>query len=370
MRNFRILREIADEATALFAQDAAVVLDIGCNDGTLLNCYPPKFTRYGVDPSDVAQQIKGDITVIQDVFPSGELLERLNGGTIDIITSIAMFYDLEDPIAFSRAIKSVPSPPDSIWVFEMSPPHMPMMLKQNSYDTICHEHIEYYSLAVIENIMARAGLKLFNVQQNNINGGSIRCYATHANTYTYKRDEFFRNIRALRRSEFDLELDTDKPYKHFQERLNIHREELSELLKKLKSQRKSIHIYGASTKGNTILQWCGIDHRIIDVAAERNPDKYRAAFRTLGDGHSNCQRSRIAGDEARLLSGAPLALQGRVSRAREGNARQGNRLDCPAADDRDHHPRELICCGTGSPPRESRYAATSERSDKKSDYAE
>jgi hypothetical protein len=271
------LREIAEEAAALFARDSAVVLDIGCNDGTLLNCYPSKFTRYGVDPSDVAQQIKGDITVIQDVFPSGELLERLNGSTIDVITSIAMFYDLEDPIGFCRAIKNVLSP-DGIWIFEMS--YMPMMLKQNSYDTICHEHIEYYSLAVIENIMTRAGLKLFNVEQNNINGGSIRCYATHANTFTYKRDDFFRNIRELRRSEFDLELDTDKPYRHFQERLNIHREELTVLLRKLKSEHKKIHIYGASTKGNTILQWCGIDHRIIDVAAERNPDKYGAL--TLG----------------------------------------------------------------------------------------
>ena len=275
MRNH--LRQLADEATALLGKPAATVLDIGCNDGTLLNNYPKSFARFGVDPSDVAQEVGPEITVVQDVFPSAELIEKLAGRKCDIVTSIAMFYDLEDPIAFTRAIKSILSE-DGIWIFEMS--YMPSMLKVNSYDTICHEHLEYYSLAVIEFVMGRAGMKIFNVEQNSINGGSIRCYATHANTFAYKRDEFQQNIRAMRRQEFDMELDTDKPYRNFQERLNVHRAELTALLHKLKAQKKSIHIYGASTKGNTILQWCGIDHRIIDVAAERNPDKYGA--KTLG----------------------------------------------------------------------------------------
>ena len=165
--------------------------------------------RFGVDPSDVSREISKDITVVQDVFPSAELTEKLGGGKCDIVTSIAMFYDLEDPIAFTRAIKNILSP-DGIWIFEMS--YMPSMLQFNSYDTICHEHLEYYSLAVIEFIMARAEMKIFNVEHNAINGGSIRCYATHANTFTYRRAEFRQNIRAMRRHEFDMELDTDKPY--------------------------------------------------------------------------------------------------------------------------------------------------------------
>jgi hypothetical protein len=154
------------------------------------------------------------------------------------------------------------------------------MLKMNSYDTICHEHLEYYSLAVIEYILKRAGMKVFNVALNDINGGSLRCYATHEESFAYKRDEYQQNLKAMRQEEFDLELDTDKPYKHFQDRINVHREELTGVLKKLKRDGKHVHIYGASTKGNTILQWCGIDGRIIDMAAERNPDKYGA--RTLG----------------------------------------------------------------------------------------
>jgi hypothetical protein len=123
-------------------------------------------------------------------------------------------------------------------------------------------------------------MKVFNVTRNNINGGSIRCFATHADNFRYKSDVFFKNIKIIRQEEFDLELDTDKPYKNFQERVNVHKLKLMDLLKKLKKEHKKIHIYGASTKGNTILQWCGIDNRIIDVAAERNPDKYGAY--TLG----------------------------------------------------------------------------------------
>lgn len=274
----RHLQGIVEEAMEMTdRKESATVLDIGCNDGTLLEFYPASFTKFGVDPSDVAQEIKAPINVVQDIFPSEELISRLDGRTFDIITSIAMYYDLEDPIAFTREIKQILSP-EGIWVIEMS--YMPTMLKMTSYDTICHEHIEYYSLAVIEYILKQAGMKVVNVSHNDINGGSLRCQATHISNFTYKRDEFQQNIKAMRLEEFDLELDTDKPYRHFQDRINVHKEELNSLLKKLKKEGKKIHIYGASTKGNTILQWCGIDHRIIDCAAERNPDKYGAM--TLG----------------------------------------------------------------------------------------
>jgi len=271
------LRSIVDEAITTFNKPLARVLDIGCNDGTLLGYYPNKYEKYGIDPSDVAQEIQGNITVVQDIFPSDELKDHLQGKQIDILTSIAMFYDLEDPIEFTKGIKNILSP-EGIWIFEMS--YMPTMLKMTAYDTICHEHLEYYSLAVIEYIMKKSGMKIFNVSLNSINGGSIRCFATHAENFTYKKDTFVKNIKSMHQEEFDLELDTDKPYKNFQDRINIHREELISLLKQLKQEGKKIHIYGASTKGNTILQWCGIDQRIIDCAAERNPDKYGAS--TLG----------------------------------------------------------------------------------------
>jgi SAM-dependent methyltransferase len=273
----RHLKGIAERASSMLAKSSAAALDIGCNDGTLLGCYPESYTLFGVDPSDVAQEYRGRATIVQDVFPSPELERVLAGRKLDIVTSIAMFYDLEDPVGFTREIKKILAP-DGLWIFEMS--YMPSMLKLNSYDTICHEHLEYYSLAVIDYILAKAGMKLVNVELNSINGGSIRCFATHAESLAYRDREAQQQIRQLRQEEFDLELDTDKPYRNFQDRINVHRDELNQLLRKLKREGKSIHIYGASTKGNTILQWCGIDSRIVDFAAERNEDKYGAL--TLG----------------------------------------------------------------------------------------
>lgn len=271
------LKGIVESALERHPIQKGMVLDIGCNDGTLLRSYPQGIEKYGVDPSDVGQSGTGEYTVVQDIFPSSELTKLIGTKKFEIITSIAMFYDLEDPVGFVKSIRDHLAE-EGLWIFEMS--YMPLMLKQNSYDTICHEHLEYYHLAVLENILKLAEMKIVDATLNEINGGSIRCYAMHQNSFKYKNEEAMARIRELRRQEFDLELDTDKPFKNFQDRINVHREELNELLKGLKREGKKIHIYGASTKGNTILQWCGIDHRIIDCAAERNPDKYGAI--TLG----------------------------------------------------------------------------------------
>ena len=271
------LREVAQSAQVMVNKPDAIVLDIGCNDGTLLKSYPKDFERFGIDPSDVASEVGDDIPVVRDLFPSEELRQRLGPAKCDIVTAIAMFYDLEDPVQFARSVKDILSP-DGIWVTEMS--YMPTMLAMNSYDTICHEHLEYYSLTVIEKTMSRSELKVVRVGLNAINGGSLRCYIAHAGSFKYKNEEWARQIRRMRQQEFDLELDTDKPYRNFQDRINVHRDKLVTLLKGIKKEGKRIHIYGASTKGNTILQWCGIDNRLIDCASERNPDKYGA--RTIG----------------------------------------------------------------------------------------
>jgi SAM-dependent methyltransferase len=272
------LSEIAATASAMVGKAKAAVLDIGCNDGTLLRAYPKSYRKFGVDPSDIVLEVKDKgIKVVNDLFPSPELDRILGKTKLDIVTSIAMFYDLEDPVAFARNIERYLAP-EGIWIVEMS--YMPKMLEMNSYDTICHEHLEYYSLAVLEKIMDRAGMKVVRAEENDINGGSIRCYVTKKGSIKHLRPEWRAQIAAMRQREFDLELDTDKPYQHFQDRINVHAEKLLELLKKLKKDGKKIHIYGASTKGNTILQWCGIDHRIVEYAAERNPDKFGA--RTIG----------------------------------------------------------------------------------------
>ncbi len=271
------LQQIVREALATVDhKEHPTVLDIGCNDGTLLSYYPESCCRVGIDPSNAVQAVGAGITVIQDVFPSEELKKQAPE-KFDIITSIAMVYDLEQPVEFCKGIKGILSH-QGVWIFEMS--YMPKMLEMNSYDTICHEHLEYYSLAVLENTLKRADLKIFDATLNDINGGSIRCWATHTDNFRYKNKQALSRLQNLRRQEFDLELDTDKPYSNFQARIDLHRDQLNHLLSTLKANQQTIHIYGASTKGNTILQWCGIDHRLIDYAAERNPDKFGA--HTLG----------------------------------------------------------------------------------------
>jgi hypothetical protein len=157
---------------------------------------------------------------------------------------------------------------------------MPSMLRMNSYDTICHEHLEYYSLAVLEFILDRADMRIFRGTLNDSNGGSIRAFASHKASVRYRRKDLAGELESLRRQEFDLELDTGKPYRNFQRNVDRHKDALSQMLRELRRAGKTIHVYGASTKGNTILQLCGLDHSVIDYAADRNPDKFGA--RTIG----------------------------------------------------------------------------------------
>ncbi len=274
MRNH--LKEIVDSTLSMLKKDNCNVLDIGCNDGTLLGYYPAAFDKYGCDPSDVAQEVK-NAKVVQDIFPSAELNGLMEEKKMDVITSIAMFYDLESPVDFVKNIKHFLSP-EGIWVFEMS--YMPHMLELDSYDTICHEHLEFYSLAVLEKIVSMADMKIFKISFNDINGGSIRCYATHKESGLYFNKENYKLMNEVRQKEFDLELDTDKPYVAFQYRIEKVKAELHDLLVNLKKEGKKVHVYEASTKGNTILQWCDINNMLVDYAAERNPDKYGAY--TLG----------------------------------------------------------------------------------------
>lgn len=271
------LKGIAAVALSIVGDKSPAVLDIGCNDGTLLKSYPESAKRFGVDPSDAARAIAPPITVVPTVFPSEAAREAFRGQKFDVVTSIAMFYDLEDPVAFAREIESLLAP-QGIWIFEMS--YLPAMLETNSFDTICHEHLEYYSLAVIEFILEKTGLQLFKIAFNDINGGSIRCYAAKTGNARYGTPADLAAIDETRLKEFELALDTDEPYTTFQARIEAIREQLLVLLSEITARGERVHVYGASTKGNTLLQWCGIDHKLIECAADRNPDK-DGAF-TLG----------------------------------------------------------------------------------------
>jgi SAM-dependent methyltransferase len=275
----RHLAEIVASALSIVAPSQHRVLDIGCNDGTLLGHVPPAFERWGVDPSDIAATIPAPVKVINTVFPSDKATHALRGLTFDLVTSVAMFYDLEDPVGFARNINGLLAD-EGVWVLEMS--YMPLMLAMNSFDTVCHEHLEYYSLSVLNTIMSRAGLRIFQVSLNWINGGSIRCYVCKADCFRYDTTEARDLIRRLQVNEFDMQLDTSVPYVAFQLRIEALRTEMTALLARLHADGRSIHVYGASTKGNVLLQWYGIDSYKIPFAADRNPDKAGAI--TLGTG--------------------------------------------------------------------------------------
>ncbi len=268
---------IVGSALSLIEPQHKRVLDIGCNDGTLLKCYPEDFELWGFDPSDIAQEIDDAIQVVGTVFPSSQGRARIGERKFDVITSIAMFYDLEDPIDFAKNIKSLLGD-QGIWILEMS--YMPLMLKMNSFDTVCHEHLEYYSLDVLNYIANAAGLRIFKVSLNEINGGSIRCYVCHEDCIKYDTREDMDYMRRLQLMEFEMQLDTDEPYRAFQERIESLREEMTELMGRVRAAGETVHVYGASTKGNVLLQWYNIDNYKIEYASDRNPQKDGAM--TLG----------------------------------------------------------------------------------------
>jgi hypothetical protein len=247
------------------------VLDIGSNDCTLLKAYGVQgIDRVGIDPTGkkFAQYYPDDVKLVPDFF-SAEAYASTGAKPAKIITSIAMFYDLEDPIAFARQIEmSLAS--DGIWHFEQS--YMPSMLRLNSYDTICHEHLEYYSLGVVKTILDAAGMKVVDVIMNNVNGGSFAVTATKKGNSAIRQNDAV--IDWLLEQEDRMGLNTPKPYRDFEERVFRHREDLIRLIKALRADGKSVLGYGASTKGNVVLQFCGFGPDDIPAIADVNPEKF------------------------------------------------------------------------------------------------
>lgn len=247
-----------------------VVLDIGSNDATLLKSYKsPNLKRIGIDPTGVkfSKYYPEDIKLVPDFF-SAEKFHSASTQSAKIVTSIAMFYDLEDPVGFAREVHSILSD-DGVWHFEQS--YMPSMLRMNSYDTICHEHIEYYSLGVIAKILSKAGFVLLDVQMNAVNGGS---FAVTVGKVGSARRPNSTVIQWLLEQEVRMGLETPRPFREFEERVFRHREDLRRLIHGLVKDGKKVFGYGASTKGNVLLQFCGFTPQEIPFIAEVNPDKF------------------------------------------------------------------------------------------------
>jgi hypothetical protein len=249
-----------------------LVVDIGCNDGTLLDGYASPGLRYiGFDPSDVGRYaVEKGYEVVRDFYSAEALRRRHPEQKAKAITSIAMFYDLENPRATVVDIAEALAE-RGIWVMELH--YLPAMLEANAFDAIVHEHLEYYSLAVLERLVGEAGLEVVAAELNDINGGSIRLFIGHQGAHA-QTPEQAEELGRLRVNEFELALDAPEPYEAFRQRVEKVRDDLLALCRELHSEGKTIHVYGASTKGNTILQYAGIDSSLIAAAADRNPDKW------------------------------------------------------------------------------------------------
>ena len=250
--------------------DGDMVVDIGSNDATSLKAYKGNYQKVGIDPTGAKfkQYYTDDICLIPDFFSARLLIEKFPTRKAKIVTSIAMFYDLEDPGQFVQEIHDILDD-EGVWHFEQS--YMPAMLKTNSYDTLCHEHLEFYSLRVVKDLLERHGLRVIDVQVNPVNGGSFAVTAC-------KKDASFRGnppvIDWMLLEEEKMGLQTSAPYLAFAERTFSHRDSLLNLIEALVADGKKIIGYGASTKGNVLLQFCGLTTSHIACIAEVNPEKY------------------------------------------------------------------------------------------------
>ena len=247
-----------------------IVLDIGSNDGTLLSNYPDGVLPVGMDPTAAKfrEYYQPRVTVIPDFFSAEKFLAQTGGKKARLVTSIAMLYDLESPLDFVRQISSILRK-DGVWHFEQS--YMPSMIQVNAYDTVCHEHLEYYGLRQIQWMLQRGGMKILDVEINDINGGSFAVTAALESSDLSANDSQIRKIL-----EWESIFETLEPYEKFAMRVSAHRTKLCEKISAIRQKGALILGYGASTKGNVILQYCGLTPQQIPAIAEVNPDKFGA----------------------------------------------------------------------------------------------
>lgn len=260
-----------------------VWLDIASNDGTLLSFVPDKMIRVGIDPADdsfVVDAMAVADYIVQDYFSASAYPV---GKKASVVTCIAMFYDLDDPIPFLRDVHHVMDD-NGLFVLQMS--YTPLMLHQLAFDNICHEHVYYYTLLTISNMLQSAGFKVMDCQLNDVNGGSFRIYAMKAQGDVKEfgsqpyRDVCRFRVDSLTEMELATGINHPEGWLEFFWRINNLKQLTVDFIRREKEKGKTIWGYGASTKGNTLLQFFGLDHTLIDGIAERSP--YKFGRRTVG----------------------------------------------------------------------------------------
>ncbi len=242
------------------------VVDIGSNDNTLLQAYGRQdIYRVGFEPSQIGAEVKKNhgIVVFNEYFSAAPLL--FMNHRAKVVTSIAMFYGLQDPHPFIEDVKTILHP-DGVWVLQLA--YVPAILKRNAFDGICHEHVAYYSLATLERLLGMHGLHVFDAKLIDLNEGSIRLYVSSS-----PRGESERLLE-IRKLEKAAELDSLEPYRAFSDRVAMIKGEVRRFLERAREQGAEVNAYGASTKGNTLLQYFGIGPDLVAAIWERQPQKW------------------------------------------------------------------------------------------------
>lgn len=266
-------------------KEKKVWLDIACNDGTLLSFIDGvSFYRVGIDPIEdkyINEAKTFADSIVQDYFTYDAWERAKAPKKADVVTSIAMFYDLQDPFTFAQDVEKVLDD-NGIWVLQLS--YTPLMIKQLAFDNILGEHYAYHNLSSVQRILATANMKVLNAELNDVNGGSIRIYAVknNANMNIFgtapRRDVWAMNVQAIFNNEHHYEnLPT---WYDFGNNISILKMKTTHFIDKVNREGKSVWGYGASTKGNTLLQYFDLDNTKIEAIAERNPDKW--GLHTIG----------------------------------------------------------------------------------------
>jgi len=246
-----------------------LVLDIGCNDGTLLRSYRQKgLILTGFEPAEnlVDDARKGTDWIFNEFFGAAAFKEKFGERKAKIVTSVAMFYDLDDPNDFVSGIGAILAP-EGVWAVQQN--YLATMLEQNGFDNIGHEHLEYYSLGTIKNLLDRHGLEVFDAETNDVNGGSFRTFVCRKGKYPV-RD----TVVQLEKYEARLGLDHHSTYQAFASRIQSIGSRLHDFIASEAGRGRRVYVYGASNRGNTILQYCMLDHSIVKKAADANPEKW------------------------------------------------------------------------------------------------
>ncbi len=326
------LKSIAESVmNTMTLNEGDIVVDIGCNDGTLVKNYPKNLTIVGFDPAKNLHQYSSQYTTktITNYFNSEEYFQNFTKKA-KVITSIAMFYDLEEPNKFVKDIYNVLDD-NGLWVVQMS--YLPLMLDQMAFDNICHEHLEYYSLQSLKYLLDQHEFRIVDCKLNDINGGSYRIYIQKKSakidsfSSTQYRDVANFRVNAILNHEKHLKLDQPETYYKFFEDMKTLKEKTLSFLREEKAKGKKIQGYGASTKGNTLLQWYNLGPDLIEKIAERNPDKWGKV--TLGSNIPICSEEESRTDSPDYLFVLPWHFRDEFLKREKGFLEKGGKFIFP-----------------------------------------